>query len=280
MLRIKQLRYLLILLTVIPFFSFAVKRVIVLTAVKQPLLISPIAPITVSPGQANTSIITPTAFNTLSYMQGANGYAISWPQCGKKYPDPPFDFGIIGVTGGYSVNNNPCLKSEYEWAVQAKYKPSFYINMDFPQFLDKTLVATFQCRKADEYCIAYQYGYYTGNRAYNYALSQNVTGNIWWLDVQIISAWSKDKSLNAQVLLGAIAFFKKNELPVGLSTTPYQWNAVVGDLQTNLPNWIPGMTNREIAADFCKSGSSYSGGYVKQLAYIANGFEMVYACGN
>ena len=224
--------------------------------------------------------ITPSPSIILNddYPASTSGYAISWPQCGKRYPTAPYDFGIIGVTGGYSFNYNPCLHSEYKWAKNAKYEPSFYINLDYPIPISKSLIQSFNCGVNDEECIAYNYGYETGKKAYEYALSQQAISNIWWLDVQIVSRWSKNKMINSQVVLGAVNFFKDNNLKVGLSTTPYQWNTVVGDLKTNLPNWIPGMLNKSKAAQYCLDGTSYSDGYVKQLAYIDNGFEAVYVC--
>ncbi len=204
-------------------------------------------------------------YQTAEYPNGATGYAISWPQCGGEYPRMPYDFGIIGVTNGHSLSYNPCFKSELIWAQKAKYLPSFYLNLDFPSRMHDTPPRS--------------YGYRTAQDAYEFAKSQGVEGGTWWLDVQIMSRWSSDKATNAQIVLGAIEYFNEQNVFIGLSTTPYQWHEVVGDLQTNLPNWIPGRANKEAAATYCTEGISYSGGPVLQLAYIENGFEAVYSCG-
>lgn len=207
------------------------------------------------------------------------GYAISWPQCNKEYPTDPFDFGVIGVTGGRSFTHNPCFQSEYKWAFLGKFPPSFYINMDYPGYMDNKFMKSFPCSENDEKCIAYHYGFESAKDAYNYASTEHASPLVWWLDVQIISSWSGNKTTNSKVILGAIDFFKSQNIPVGLSTTPYQWKEITGDLQTGLPNWIPGIPDKDKAREYCAEGESYSGGYIRQLAYIADHFEEVYSCG-
>lgn len=212
------------------------------------------------------------------YAQGATGYAISYPQCGIDYPSQPYDFGILGVTKGRSLTKNPCLKSELEWANKGVYSPAFYINLSNPP-LSKTIVQTLGCNQTDQKCPAYRFGYQTAKEAHEYAVSQGALPGTWWLDVQTISSWSTDTTLNAQVILGAAAYFKEQSLTVGLSTTPYQWNMVTGGLETGLPTWVPGRDNKKVAEKYCLTGKSYSGGPLKQVAYIESGFEAVYACG-
>lgn len=213
------------------------------------------------------------------YPAGATGYAISYPQCNKIYPAIPFDFGILGVTRGHSLSPNPCFKKELEWANKAKYAPSFYINLDFPPNIKESLIQSFGCVLNDQKCMAYHYGYHIAKYAHTYAVSQGAVLGTWWLDIQIISKWSLDQNINAQVVLGAIDYFKKQNILTGLSTTPYQWNQIVGSLKTDMPNWIPGRTNKKVAMKYCLNGKNYSNGSVEQLAYIENGFEAIYACG-
>lgn len=222
-----------------------------------PTLISP------SPSFSPYPISSPFA-----YPAGLTGYAISWAQCRQTYPDLPFDFGIIDVTGGWSLSHNPCLRLEFAWARQALYPPTFYVNLTYPGPEYRHGIDTPR-----------QYGYETARDAYEYANSQGAFSSMWWLDIQTKSTWSEDKAINAEVVLGAIDFFKEKKLNTGLSTTPYQWGKIVGDLKTGLPNWIPGIPGKANALTYCSSGKSYSGGYVQQIADIATQFETVYTCG-
>src|SRR3954454_12450145 len=66
---------------------------------------------------------------------GATGYDVSYPQCGGALPPSP-SFGIVGVNNGIVYSSNPCLASQYAWAVNATSttgpKVSFYANTANP----------------------------------------------------------------------------------------------------------------------------------------------------
>ncbi len=216
------------------------------------------------PQTSPTSAQQPQPF---TYPAGLIGYAISWAQCGQEYPKPPYDFGILDVTGGRSFTHNPCLRSEFLWARQAMYPPTFYINLTYPPVPYRKGLGP------------YDYGYETARDAYEYAVSQDAISPLWWLDVQIKSTWAADQTINQAVAQGAIDFFREKKISIGLSTTPHQWHRIMGDFNTGLPNWIPGIPGKSKALEYCKSGKSYSGGYVAQLADIRPLFETVYTCG-
>src|SRR5206468_529908 len=65
------------------------------------------------------------------------GNDISWPQCSKTLPSGQA-FGIVGLTGGTAVKDNPCLNSELQWAarssgaITAQPKVQLYINTANP----------------------------------------------------------------------------------------------------------------------------------------------------
>ena len=260
-----------------------VARTPIQPVVPSPVTPTPPPPVVEPPVQTPPPVATstaPTSTSTARYPAGASGVAISYPQCPSSFPTSTPDFAILGVTYGRSLYDNPCFKAELTWAEQAPYGPSYYINLDYPAPFSASTIAATGCQSSDEHCLAYHHGLREAQAAYDFAVSQGAPEGDWWLDVQTISRWSKDLTVNAQVARGAIDFFRSKHLFVGLSTTPYQWGAVMGTLDTGLPNWIPGRANKAVAADYCLHGKSYSGGSVLQLAYIDNGFEAVYACGH
>ncbi len=210
------------------------------------------------------------------YPAGSVGYAISWPQCGGPYPEEPFAFGIVGVTDGRAFTRNPCFADEYRWARRGQRRPSIYMNVNY---LDSTddFEGWWACDDAP--CRAYRYGWVAAHDAYTYASSFNAVAPVWWLDVQIVSDWSVDLTLNADAIRGAAEYLKSKGIRVGISSTSFQWTTVVGDARHNMPVWDASATDADEAAAFCMEGKDFGGGHTEQIAYVADGFEVVLACG-
>jgi len=219
---------------------------------------------------------SPTPLDTSAYPAGSVGYAISWPQCRGPYPDEPFDFGIIGVTNGQAFTRNPCFADEYRWAQRGRYHPSIYMNTNY----DETIPATSDMEGcgADASCRAYQYGRAMAEAAYEFAASVHGVAPVWWLDVQIVSVWSEDVTLNAASIRGAGEFLRSKGIRVGISSTSFQWATVAGGAQHNLPVWDASALDADMAATFCAEGEDFGGGVTEQIAYVEQ-FETVVACG-
>lgn len=210
------------------------------------------------------------------YPAGSVGYAISWPQCGDAYPDEPFAFGIVGVTDGRAFTRNPCFADEYRWARRGESRPSIYMNLNYlgsaHDFED-----WWACD--DAACRAYRYGWVAAHDAYTCASSFHAVAPVWWLDVQIASDWSGDPALNVGAIRGAAEYLKAEGIRVGVSSTSFQWATVAGDTRHNMPVWDASATDVEEAAAFCVEGKDFGGGNTEQIAYVADGFEVVLACG-
>src|SRR5262245_46140254 len=65
------------------------------------------------------------------YPRGKRGYDVSFPQCGDALP-VRFDFGIVGITGGRSFTQNPCLAEQFAWAESAALPAGLYVNLMAP----------------------------------------------------------------------------------------------------------------------------------------------------
>jgi hypothetical protein len=172
------------------------------------------------------------------YLPGQRGFDISWPQCGKAFPQPPFDFAIVGVTNGSPFTTNPCLAAQVAWAEQAR--PSAYVVLSKPVNANGDTGPAGTCAPADERCRSYNFGYKAAAFSVARAQEAGFSPEVWWLDVETPKPWSSDKVANARVVQGAIDYLQQQSLVVGIYSTYFQWGVIAGDFAPGLPIWIGG----------------------------------------
>ena len=136
------------------------------------------------------------------------------------------------------------------------------------------------CDGKDAACVAYLYGSAEGDRGFARASAVGVHVPMWWLDVQTISSWSDDRRLNALSIRGAIDALQRHSVRVGISTTPAQWQDIMGDYAPGLPGWVAGAADESEAATDCDGRKNFGGGRTEQIAFVDDGFEMVRGCGD
>src|SRR6185312_10468487 len=77
--------------------------------------------------------VSPSA--TTRPAPAAQGFDISFPQCGSPEPAPSA-FAVVGVNGGRAFTANPCLARQYVWAIGAaspvQPRVAFYMNTGNP----------------------------------------------------------------------------------------------------------------------------------------------------
>src|SRR5207302_202798 len=56
-----------------------------------------------------TAGVAPVKPQVRAGLQSGDGWDISWPQCATAVPDAPYGFGVVGVTAGKALTQNPCL---------------------------------------------------------------------------------------------------------------------------------------------------------------------------
>jgi len=181
------------------------------------------------------------------------GNDISWPQCGQAYPATPA-FAIVGVNDGRPDTANPCLVSEYRWAL-ASGVVEYYMNTDNPGVAP-----------AD----AYNYGFAAAKYALSYAAARVSAGpgHLWWLDVETGNSWSTDQAANTSDIAGSIAYLRSKGVTVGIYSTAYQWGVITGGASIpSVPNWVPGAASSAQALSYCTAGRSFSGGPVAVTQY-------------
>ena len=225
--------------------------------------------------------------SAFAYTPGSTGYDISYPQCGGSYPSGAF--GIVGVNGGYPFKYyNPCLADE----VAHSSNTALYINTGYDPLYTQVdgIHSTSQCvtqsasvTGTPSQQAAWAVGCSEASRSITYATAQGVTNpSSWWLDVETANSWSSsDLSMNQYTIQGIVdTLLRQSPAGVGIYSTHYQWNAVVGPLPVSgvLADWVAtGTTSLKRARRACGT-AGFTGAPVWFVQYISGGFDTDYAC--
>ena len=226
-------------------------------------------------------------------MPAAQGFDISFPQCGSPEPVLPA-FAVVGVNGGRAFTANPCLARQYVWALGAaspvQPRVAFYMNTGNPgpeasaRWPSAGSPAPQPCDGSWSAGCAFDYGWLAAADAWSRARSVAGDGASlapWWLDVESANSWSENTTTNAASLQGAMAYLRSvNVAVVGIYALAADWEAIVGapsaDAPQNapfatLPNWRPGAQSRAEALTWCPR--TVTGGRVLFVQYPQNGFD-------
>lgn len=212
---------------------------------------------------ASILLLTQAAGASAWYTSGSNGGDIGYPNCTTKIP--ALDFGIVGVTGGLVYSHNSCLGGESTNFGNL----SFYTNTGLNTSSSSTYYAQAQVGcNGDANCSAYNYGYNAGVDAANYAKSQGVASNRWWLDVETSNTWSTSAVQNQKSLQGEYdALLANGAAMVGVYSTTAQWQSITASWQNNWPNWgATTWTTAKQAQTYC-TGHQFTGGASLLMQY-------------
>ena len=213
------------------------------------------------------------------------GGDISWPQCpkgmgiehkrslGLPMPAEDAEYVVIGLTNGPGFHANPCLQSQVDWARERDLLVAAYAVASFPD--DATLAAYGGEGPFDA-------GTRLGrlqNAGYQQArfnvASLERTGlqtPIVWIDVESVPHydWSGSVSDNAAVVQGVARGYLDAGLSIGVYSTPYLWEGVVGDLALGVPEWrAAGQTSMDEALSRCGDDWSIQGGQAVLGQWVA-----------
>lgn len=245
------------------------------------------------------------------------GNDVSWPQCGKNLPTN-HAFGIVGVNGGTAANTNPCLADQLSWAYRAvggtsQPKVQLYVNTANPGEVidqittwptsntDKTGFTTANpygtCTGGNDLACSWQYGW---NRALEAVIDRfepaakaanfdsNAAGYVWWLDVETLNTWQSGSpaalSRNAATLEGMTGYYLARGAKVGLYSTNYQWNQIIGGSVSptsnlnGLNSWMAGARSLRGAQSNCKNPPFTAGSRVTLAQYVSGSLDYDYSC--
>ena len=189
----------------------------------------------------------------------ASGFDISWPQCDRIRPAPPYGFGVVGVTDGHLFSTNPCLAQQWAWATGNGSFAAVYLNTDAPplnQLVGLSVAKAWGCADLDMACVLDQWGRQGVLQALRAA--GPISAPMWWLDVETGNQWLPETGANAIVLNGMIQQLEAAGKHVGLYSTSQQWKQIAGGFAPQLPVWIPGAPPADASA-YC-NGEAFGNG--------------------
>ncbi len=219
------------------------------------------------------ALFVPSGANALSMrpmqtVPGTTGNDVSWPNC-KEQKAVTGQFGVVGINGGKVFTGNPCLREEAGWfpnSTLAVYANT--ANWGLPRGKNYTSFPL-HCRSNDELCVSYDFGYSAGKYAVNYASSQGVHSEQWWLDVEIDNAWTSNIYANREALQGIADAVRHYTVfgTVGFYAVRSQWNEIVGDWQPNDAAWIASVSDNDAAAKAYCEKPSFTDGPIVMAQY-------------
>lgn len=204
------------------------------------------------------------------------GGDISWPQCpkglgipqrrtlGLPMPLPEAEYVVVGLTNGPGFYPNPCLADQVAWVRERGLLLSAYAVVSYPDadalerfgddgpFDGSTALGALRN-------IGFQQALYNIRSMRAAGLDTPLV----WLDVEPVALfdWSGDPVANAAVVEGSRRGYEDAGYRVGVYSTPYLWEEIVGDLELGVPEWrAAGPTSRAEALDRCGDDWSIQGG--------------------
>ena len=249
---------------------------------------------------------TPTPTPTPSSAAEAIGYDISYPQCGRPYPES-FAFAIVGVDGGRVFTANPCFTAgrrgpgQLEWAGP---DAELYFNTGNPgprssRHWPAGQAEPRECdtgsnRGADTAECAFVYGWNAAEDSYRRALAayrelgwvdadaeQLPTATMIWLDVEVANTWRLDWGRNVATLEGAVAYLESMGAErIGFYSTPRMWLRIVGltDAFAEYPAWHAGARSREDAERRCDEERAFTGGELVMVQWVEDRLDHNVRC--
>eukprot|EP01113_Clastostelium_recurvatum_P000662 TRINITY_DN10302_c1_g2_i1.p1 TRINITY_DN10302_c1_g2~~TRINITY_DN10302_c1_g2_i1.p1 ORF type:complete len:236 (+),score=42.32 TRINITY_DN10302_c1_g2_i1:2-709(+) len=178
---------------------------------------------------------------------------------------------VYGVNGldvsdelcqGMTAQNWNCLRQTdaHEFAIIQAFRGGYQINQDTARCVSDAWAANFS--NVDIYvwmcpnCDGNNPASDSMTRLVQYLKSNNVSFGMVWMDIEICdndpTCWNSFSD-NIAFIQEAVATLQKNNIKVGIYSTPYEWGSVFGSSFTgfsNLPLWYANPNGQETFSDF------------------------------
>ncbi|MDR6210516.1 hypothetical protein QE364_002227 [Nocardioides zeae] len=223
-------------------------------------------------GDVPTVAVSPTRDPAEAVLGGD----VSWPQCprgmgipekrtlGMPMPLDAAEYVVVGLTNGPGFHANPCLADQLAWVADRHLLGAAYAVASFPD--DATVAAHGAAGPwagGAELDRLRNTGYAQGRFNVASLRDTGFTTPVVWIDVEPVPdfAWSDDPVANAAVVEGVARAYTDAGYAIGVYSTPYLWEQVVGDLALGIPEWrAAGHTSRDEALERCGADWSIQGG--------------------
>jgi len=205
------------------------------------------------------------------------GFDVSWPQCDRLRPAPPYGFALVGITRGHMFSSNPCLDAQWAWATSYGSFGAVYVNTNAPtavEFAESAVRNALTCGP-DTGCVLDLWGRAGAEEALRAA--GGLSAPMWWLDVETANTWLPDPAANAVIIRAMVDQLQRAGKRVGIYSTAYQWGIIAGAYDPGLPLWIPGAPVAGPAA-FC-TGHAFGGGRAYMVQSGDGVFDTDVLCG-
>jgi len=222
------------------------------------------------------------------------GGDVSWPQCpkgmgipekqGKGLPMPTDDaeFVVLGLTNGPGFTPNPCLADQVAWVQERELMAAAYAVASYP---DDATLETYSwdgpydgaTKKGQLRNVGYQQARFNLDTMIDAGLQTPVI----WIDVEPVPffEWSGDRAANAAVVEGAARAYTDAGYAIGIYSTPYLWETVVGAFRLGVVEWrAAGETSREEATNRCGEDWSIQGGPAVLGQWVESGRDYNITC--
>lgn len=192
------------------------------------------------------------------------GADISWPQCppgmgiehketsGQPLPTQEAEYVVVGLTNGPGFHANPCLADQVAWVRERGLLLAAYSVISWPDEATQ-----------EEHGGLREAGYAQAQFNIASMKAAGLDSPLVWLDVEQVPfyEWSASTPANAEVVVGAAQGYLDAGYRVGVYSTPYIWESIVGDLALGVPEWrAAGQTSRAEALSRCGDDWSIQGG--------------------
>ncbi len=240
-------------------------------------------------------ITIPEGLESVAPLRGPIlGGDVSWPQCprgmgipekrtlGLPMPVPEAEYVVIGLTNGPGFTPNPCLADQLQWVRERSLLVAAYAVLSYP-YGDQLARFGGQgpfdggSRLGALRNVGYQ------QSRFNIASMQRIGFRtpIVWLDVEPVPTfeWSGDQQANAAVVQGAARAYTDAGYRIGVYSTAYLWEVIVGGFELGVPEWrAAGQTSQEEATRRCGPDAMIQGGQAVISQWVMDSRDFNITC--